>query len=197
MKKKIVVIVISALLVVLSFGFTSYAKGNQNSIPEQIEELSNQIAKLLSSDDEINSEVNNLKTKLAESEDDISSLESQVNGLKEKISTLQQKPNTEVVNLPEQRLSFDNANKDLTVSVKERLSGNYSGSTIVPNMVVEVFSKDNPSDKLIGITDYKGSVEFKVKSGVVYEVVAIGNEHYKQVYSWGNYSSFELWTESY
>ena len=72
MKKKIVVIVISALLVVLSFGFTSYAKGNQNSIPEQIEELSNQIAKLLSSDDEINSEVNNLKTKLAESEDDIS-----------------------------------------------------------------------------------------------------------------------------
>ena len=117
--------------------------------------------------------------------------------MKEKISTLQQKPNTEVVNLPEQRLSFDNANKDLTVSVKERLSGNYSGSTIVPNMVVEVFAKDNPSDKLIGITDYKGSVEFKVKSGVVYEVVAIGNEHYKQVYSLGNYSSFELWTESY
>ncbi|MDM5326826.1 hypothetical protein [Neobacillus sp. CF12] len=53
----------------------------------------------------------------------------------------------------------------------------------ISNLVVEVFRASNPDDKLVGITNYRGEVTFKIDSGS-YEIVVLGNKYkyYKGAY---------------
>ncbi|MCA1066181.1 hypothetical protein QTG56_25060 (plasmid) [Rossellomorea sp. AcN35-11] len=173
MKKKYIGIS-SIILVLLSlYSITAYANQNDKSVPEQLESIVLDLGKMKEKVDDL------LSVK-----EDVGLLKEEVNQLKEENEDLQGKiealnKGSEPGGLPEERLAFDGANRELKVRVRERLGGGYSGTLPVANIVVELFSVSDPDNKLIGITDYKGDVVFTVNNDD-YQLVVKENDRYKQ-----------------
>jgi uncharacterized coiled-coil protein SlyX len=174
--------VVFVFIVSFSIVMAEETPGKEMSIPEQIEELKiqvleikDQITNLISTQNE----VDDLKNTLASQQQEIQTLTSTVVELKTDVSNLEQELaslklqlSSSSTILPEERLSFGTGGRTSRVNLYDEYN------LRIPNAVIEVFKKNNPDDKLIGVTDYNGNVTFTLPHGE-YVIIFAGTEKYR------------------
>lgn len=192
MRKKILGAAIAVSVVVGGVAIsTANAEGEKGGIPAQINELKAavsdltiQVKDLLPLNEDVESvkdKVSSVNGTISEQEKSLDSMRQQIEDLKKEIEELKASPVTVDPDgqQVQQRLSFDGANFNLNVSLLDTEGDVYKSYLSVPNKVVYLWEKNNPEDKLVGVTDYKGNILFKVVNGKEYIVEYKGDDRYK------------------
>jgi hypothetical protein len=144
----------------------------QGGVPAQIDDLKAVVSDLTKQV----AELQPLKDDVKNIKEDISSIKTEIEAIKNSQTTT---PGGQQV---QQRLSFDGANWTVVVTLYDRPGG---GGTpyYIPDRVVYLWEENNQNDKLVGITDYKGTIVFHVTRGKQYIAQFKGDDKYRPIYS--------------
>ena len=148
----------------------------ENGVPGQIDELkvvvtdlTKQVAELLPLKDD----VKNIKEEISSLKTTVSAQQASIDSIKNNSQAT--KPDGQQI---QERLSYEGANCSVLVTFSEQSSVNNA----LPDKVVYLWEVNNPNDKLVGITDYKGEIVFNVARGKQYVTQFKGDDKYKPVY---------------
>lgn len=201
MKKKVLGVILATSVVAGVYAVSGANSEAEDGIPAKIDELkvvvsdlTKQVAELLPLKDDVRNikeEISSVKTTVSDQQTSIDSIKTEIEEMKNSQVT---PPDGQQI---QERLSFENSNITVVVTLSDGTRAPFA----IPYRVVYLWEENNPNDKLVGITDYKGSIAFKIRSGKMCVYQFKGDDKYKPVYmtilSDNVHLKWELGTSSY